>query len=453
MTDGFARLRSALSAPVDAASLAAFRALFGFALFFGIVRFVANGWVDTLLTRPSFHFKYSGFAWVPVLPPAGMYALYAVMAVGALAIAIGWRFRIAAAVFTVTFAWAELVDVTNYLNHYYLVVLLGVLMTFLPMHTTLSVDRGLAPATVPAWVLWLLRFQVAVVYFYAGLAKAGSDWLVHGQPLGIWLAARTETPVLGPLFALPWVPLAMSWAGFLFDTTIVGWLLWRRSRPIAYVVVVAFHLVTASLFQIGLFPVLMPIAATLFFAPDWPRKLFARLLPAAPVSAPVRAPSRLVLAVAAAWCVLQVAIPLRHFAYPGDVLWTEEGMRWSWKVMVRAKTGAVTFRVRDPQSGREWQVSPLEYLQPRQVKEMSSQPDLIVQLAKHIAGDFARRGRPGMEVRADALVSLNGRRAHPMIDPAVDLARVEHGLAPAAWILPTPVEPPLPSSPALAVAR
>ena len=125
---------------------------------------------------------------------------------------------------------------------------------------------------MPAWCIYLLRFQVAVVYVNAGLAKATADWLLHAQPLNIWLSARTDLPVVGPYLDLPAVAYAAAWAGFLFDTTIAFFLLWRRTRPFAYVVVLAFHVATHLLFpRIGMFPVIMVVAALVFFDPSWPR--------------------------------------------------------------------------------------------------------------------------------------------------------------------------------------
>ena len=103
--------------------------------------------------------------------------------------------------------------------------------------------RARAPreaSSVPALWLFAFRFQVGVVYFFAGMAKLQPDWLLHGQPLAIWLSSQTDLPLLGPLFAVPGAPLAMSWAGFLFDTTIVLWLSLRRTRPYAYALVVGF---------------------------------------------------------------------------------------------------------------------------------------------------------------------------------------------------------------------
>jgi hypothetical protein len=148
------------------------------------------------------------------------------------------------------------------------------------------------------------------------------------------------------------------------------------------------------------------------------------------------------LAVALVYCAVQAAMPLRYLAYDGSVLWHEQGMRWSWRVMAREKNGSVTYVVRDPRSGRTWHVSPRRYLTRLQEREMSGQPDLILQLAHHIAREFEQRAGGPVEVRVDAVVSLNGRRMRRLIDPDVDLAAIRDGVAPARWIAPSPGEPP-----------
>jgi hypothetical protein len=439
-TPAGARLAAALARPVDAASLRVFRAAFGLLLAVAAVRFMAAGWIDRLYGEPSFFFRYWGFAWVPVASVPVLYAVWAVIAASGLAIAAGVLYRPALVTFLLAFGYVQLLDVTNYLNHHVLVWLLAGLLLVVPL------GRG-GPPQLPAWMLYLLRFQVAVVYVFAGLAKLNADWLLGAQPLHLWLTARTELTVVGPWLASPVVAHAMSWAGFLYDTTIVAWLSWRPTRAAAYVVVLAFHAGTHVLFNIGIFPFVMTLAATLFFAPDWPRRLWARMArrPAtAPAPAPTRAPGRLGLALVAGYAAVQVLVPLRHHLYPGDVLWAEEGMRFAWKVMLREKHGSVTFHVRLA-DGREVQVSPRRYLSTRQEREMAAQPDLVLQLAHHIAADFRARGHGEVQVRAETLVSLNGRPARPMIDPARDLAREPDGLAPKDWILPGPAGPPKPA--------
>jgi hypothetical protein len=230
------RLEGALFRPVDSAWLAAFRGLFGLAMCVSMLRFIAYGWIDELFIKPDLHFKYWGFGWVEPLPPAGMYALFWALAALALMVAAGVLFRVSAFLFVAGFTYLQLIDVATYLNHYYLASLLGLLLAVSPAHRAFSIDALIArrsAATVPACWLALFRFQIAVVYTFAGLAKAHADWLLHAQPLRIWLGSRTDMPLLGPLFSHVWAAPLMSWAGFLFDTSIAWLLLVRRIRPFA----------------------------------------------------------------------------------------------------------------------------------------------------------------------------------------------------------------------------
>jgi len=393
----------------DGAWLAAFRILYGVALAVSMERFLAYGWVDTLLVSPRFRFHYWGFSWVEPLSRSAMHGLFVVLAGLAVAVAAGVAFRITSVLFALGLTYIQLVDVSTYLNHYYLAALLGWLLAASPAAQLWSVDawiarkrgRARAPRIAAAWHV-LFRVQVGVVYFFAALAKAQPDWLLHAQPLRMWLGASTDLPLLGPLFTVPFVPLAMSWLGFLFDLTIVAWLSWKRSRPWAYAVVVVFHALTRALFDIGMFPIIMSIAALVFFSPSWPRVLFRRApLPTSDDAAASGARLGILrgaaLAAGGLWCMIQLVAPLRAHLYGGDVLWHEQGMRFSWRVMVRAKGGAITFLVRDKATGRVEHVSPRAYLTAFQENEMASQPDLILQLAHHIE----REHGGGVEVRAE----------------------------------------------------
>jgi hypothetical protein len=438
---------------VDAAGLAAFRILFGLLMCAGLCRYLLSGWIPRFFGEPTFFFKYWGFSWVRPAPVWGMYLLFGALALLALFIALGLFYRASALLFTAGFTYTELIDVTNYLNHYYLVSLLGLCLCILPLHCCFSLDARRRPAlrssSVPAWALYLLRFQIGVVYVFAGVAKLQPDWLLYAQPLNLWFAARTETPLIGPWLGEVWVAYAASWAAAFYDLTIVFWLSFRRTRRFAFPILLAFHFATGVFFNIGMFPYIMTVAALVFFPPDWPRKLL-KLAPSPSLAqstwmAPLhrRWRRQLGVAIAAVYVAIQLALPLRHFAYPGDVLWNEDGMRWAWKVMVREKHGSVTYYVHVPKSGAEVQVPPTAYLTDRQEREMAGQPDLILQLAHHIAVDFAARGYGRVEVRARALVSLNGRPAVDMIDPERDLATVAEDLTPSDWVLSSPSTPPI----------
>jgi vitamin K-dependent gamma-carboxylase len=448
MTDRIrAWLGAAMLAERDAAGIAAFRVVFGLLGLVSAIRFLAYGWVEDFFVRPRFFFTYSFAPFVEPLGASGMRAVFWIVAISSTLVALGLFYRAALIVFFVAFSYIQLIDVTNYLNHYYLVSLLALLMAFMPLGQAYGLDglfRRRTRSTVPGWCYALLRFQVGVVYTYAGVAKLTEDWLYYAQPLDIWLASRTSLPVVGPLLAHPWAPHLMSWAGCAFDLTIVAWLLWRRTRPFAFAAVLVFHALTRHLFPIGMFPFIMVAGATAFFDPTWPRRLLRR--PALEVERVAPAPSRRLRAaslVFALYAVVQIAVPLRAFFYGGNVHWHEQGMRFSWRVMVREKNASVTYLVEDIETGRVLEVSPRRYLDARQQREFGTQPDLIVQLAHHIAKQRqAETGRP-VRVRAEVLVSLNGRRSALLIDPSIDLTAVEVGLAKAPFILPAPPgEPP-----------
>jgi vitamin K-dependent gamma-carboxylase len=442
---------AALFRPVDAAGLAAFRVLFGLLMLTSTLRFFFHGWIDDFFVAPQFHFKYWGFAWVKAWPAWGMYAHFGLLALLSALITVGLFHRVAIVLFFAGWSYVQLIDVTLYLNHYYLVSLVVLLLIFLPANATFSLDARLRPgarrATVPAIAVYALRFQMALVYTCAGLAKLQADWLMEAQPLRLWLASLTDLPILGPLLAAPGAAQVASWSGFLFDSSIAMFLSLRRTRPFAFAAVLIFHLLTGVFFPIGMFPAIMIVAATVFFSPSWPRRLRFRAAPASPDPPPILtphaprhllAPQGLALGGFALFFLLQTTLPFRHFLYGGNVLWHEQGMRFSWRVMVREKNGSLTYHVRAPATGRTWEVSPRDYLRDYQERDMSTQPDLIWQLAQHIGREFDGRGHGRVEVRAEAHVALNGRPSALLIDPHVDLRTVGDGLSPKAWVLPAP---------------
>ncbi len=261
--------------------LVVFRILFGLVVAFGALRFIAEGWIETLLVEPKFFFSFWGFEWIPRPNRIAAYALYGLISASAIAVSLGYRYRYALAVLFFSFTYAELLDATNYLNHYYLVILLTVLLFFIPANRAFSFDvytgRVSSQLEVPKWCRYMLLLQLALVYFFAGLAKVNSDWLLEAMPMAIWLPARAHYPILGQLFEQPWVAYAFSWAGCLYDLTIVGWLLWKPTRKWAYVAVIVFHLMTWALFNIGLFPLIMMTSTLLFFDPKTQETFMRRL--------------------------------------------------------------------------------------------------------------------------------------------------------------------------------
>jgi len=449
----FDRLAAHLAAPVDASGLAAFRFLYGALVALGSARFLDSGWPEKLYGAPSFFFRFALFEWIPPVDAASARVCYVAFIVLGIGIAVGLWHRLCAAAFVVLFSWVQLTDVTNYLNHYWLVILLGALLAIVPASETGSVDAaraGRRHGTVPRAAVVVLRAQVAFVYIFAAVAKVGPDWLAYGQPLGLWLPPRSSLPLIGPLLVVPWVSLVLSWCGFLYDATIVPLLLWRRSRVVAYALVVVFHGLTRAFFEIGMFPFIMMVATTLFFSPSWPRDLLRRRS-GEHVGEPAldRSSSKLfdraIAVLVIAFVALQLALPLRTFVLSDNVLWDETGMRWSWRVMVREKSGSLSYRASflDGDARRTVFVSPHDWLTWRQANEMIGQPDLILQLAHAIRDQLEGRGYSDVQVRADCTISLNGRPAALFIDPNVDLAKESGCLwCRPTWVMPAPTSSP-----------
>jgi len=361
-----------------------------------------------------------------------------VLGVLALAVMLGFAYRIAAPLLCVGFTYVFLLDEARYLNHFYLICLLAFILAVVPAHAAWSVDasRGRAPAA-RRWAVWLVRFQVGAPYFFGGLAKANADWL-NGEPLRSWLAEKGDLPLAGPLLRSDAAPFVFAYGGLVFDLCIVPLLLYRRTRPFAFVAACVFHLTNSQLFSIGVFPFLMIIATTIFFPPEWPRRFVNRVsgawsVPAARPCSLLRV--RLTTAALVGYAVIQLTVPLRHHFYPGDVSWTEEGHRFSWHMKLRDKSAAARFLATDPSSRETFEIDWRQDLATWQYEEMSIRPDMILQYAQHVSRRYAREhGRP-IEVRALVAASLNARAPRLLVDPTVDLSGQARRRRAADWIV------------------
>ena len=132
---------------------------------------------------------------------------------------------------------------------------------------------------------------------------------------------------------------------------------------------------------------------------------------------------------------IQLILPIRYLFYPGDLFWTEQGYRFSWRVMLMEKAGTAFFYVTDPETGNRGEVNNCDFLTPNQEKMMATQPDLILQYAHIIKEEVESRGLKNPIINAEVYVTLNGSRSKPFIDPEVDLTTLQDDFKPKDWIL------------------
>ncbi len=430
-----------------AATLAAFRILFGVLMLLGLVRFLSKGWVYKFYIEPNFHFKYYGFSWV-VSWGVYTYVLFFIAIISCVAIILGYKYRLAIILFFLSFTYIELIDKTTYLNHYYFISVLSFLLCFLPLNVTFSLDayyKNKSYRNVSKWTVDAIKVLIGIVYVYAGLAKLNSDWLLRAQPLKIWLSSKIDFPIIGKFMNDTWFHYLMSWSGAIYDLTIPFLLLVRKTRPFAFILVVIFHVFTRVLFPIGMFPYVMICVTLIFFSGEFHEKFLCILGNIIKLPSKVNdirdvylpKINRKIFLVVSIFLGIQLILPFRYVLYPDELFWTEEGYRFSWRVMLIEKAGYTSFRIVKYDTGDSFTVDNKQFLNAFQNKQMSTQPDFIIEYA-HFLGDHYKKElkNENIGVFVEGYISLNERLSKPYIDPRIDLLKVKDGFQHKTWILP-----------------
>ena len=443
-------IQSYINKTSDAAPLAVFRILFGLLMLISMIRFAANGWIEKLYIEPTFFFSYYGFGWVQ---PLGewTYLIFIICGASAIFVSLGYHYKMAIVTFFLSFTYIELMDKTTYLNHYYFISILSFLMIFLPAHAYYSVDArrnaSLRSSRVPSWTIDSIKLLLGIVYFYAGLAKLNSDWLFRAMPLEIWLPSKYSLPILGDLFQQSWTHYAFSWAGAIYDLTIPFLLLMKRTRLLAFALVVIFHVLTRILFPIGMFPYIMIASALIFFDANLHNAILQKISGWFSISksffdnAGVYSFSKSwikksTLMLVSIFFLMQLLIPFRYMLYPGELFWTEQGYRFSWRVMLMEKTGYANFKIVDTEKNQSFYVDNSLFLTPFQEKQMSIQPDFILEYAHHLEKHYQKEGIEDPEVYVESYVALNGRGSQPYVKSDIDLTEIKQSFKHRTWLYP-----------------
>ena len=431
--------------PIDIAPLIFFRVVVGFLITLELTGEVVTDYNSDFF-HPEFHFSYIFFEWLEPWPPFWMHLHFLFNILMGIFVTIGLFYRFSAILLFLGTSSAFLMEKSVYINHTYLYCLTAFLMIFLPANRAWSVDAKRNPeiirGSVPAWTVWILVFQISVVYFFAGLAKLNPDWFA-GVPLKYWLAPKSHYYIIGPILEQEWLPYVMSWGGAAFDTLVVPLMLWKRTRPYAFAVAVFFHLTNVSIFGIGTFPWYSIAMTALFFEPEKFRR-FPVLRKKLPSFQPINysislrpAYQKTVGVFLGLYVLVQIMIPARQYYYPtSNPSWTEEGHNFSWHMMLRGKTGSVSYTVKLPSEGKVWEVHPKSYLTDNQYKRMIGKPDMILELAQHIADEYRAKGHKDVEVYGTCVLYFNGRRGLPFVDTSVNLAAEKRGIRHYTWVLP-----------------
>lgn len=483
------KLNTYLFTRIDNSALIVFRVFFGFLITCEAWGALATGWVRRILVRPDFTFNFIGFDFLQTFPGPGpqMYGWFAIMGVFGVMIMFGFKYRVAIIGYAIMWSTVYFMQKTAYNNHYYLLMLLLWIMSILPAHRTFSLDarfrESIRDNTMPRWVTLFIILQLWIVYSYGSIAKIYPDWLDATVPQ-ILMKGRADYAIVGDLLQERWVHWVISYVGILFDGLIIPLLLWKRTRKWAFFISIFFHLFNSVVFQIGIFPYMSLAFTVFFFRPEVIRAFFfknypfKRFLQFLIKRTPQKLKDKIVLAdnyleskwktsyyskgvssqkeaivskkemilpkynnallsIVTVYFIVQIALPLRQHFISDNVLWTEEGHRLSWRMMLRSKGGTVSFTMEDKETGKKRSLKYKDYLTKNQQRNIRSKPDIIWQFAQHVKREQAALGKD-VAIYAKCRVRVNGRKSKSLIDPEVDLTAVswdwfEHN----SWVLPS----------------
>jgi hypothetical protein len=426
--------------PVDNIQLVAFRAVYGFFLLAEAWGAIITGWVQRVFVEPKFTFPFMAFDFLQPLEGNGMIAYYLVMGLFALLVMLGWYYRQAIIAYSLLWAGVYFMQKSSYNNHYYLMLLFNFLFCLVQANSSLSLDvkrKRLEPSDYcPQWNVWIFKAMILLVYFYSAVAKMYPAW-VNAVPVKIWFTNKADYFLLGPLLQEEAFQYFVAWGGIAFDLLIGPALLWRKTRTYAFIASLFFHLFNSIVFQVGVFPYLGISFALFFFEPSLLRKRLK--LPTIPeLKTGVQWTSRRkgIAVLLSAFLLLQILLPLRHWYFPGDVNWTEEGHRLSWHMMLRVKRGTVQLKLVDHVSDRTEWIPLNEHLSPKQARLIATRPDLLWQFIQYLKDYYREKGRSNFSIYAEGAVSLNDAPVRALYDPGYDLVKAEwSAFKTSEWVL------------------
>lgn len=379
-------------------------------------------YITVILPQSEYFITYDYFGWVKLMSPENVASLFLALKLAALFFILGVFYRIASIVMFLGWTYIFLLDAGHYNNHYYLYALVLFIMIFLQANkwgTITQLFTKKAIVSIPLWNIWMLRFQMVVVYFYGGIAKINSDWL-NGYPMRYWLGDKTTSPFWNELLTSEVSVYLFSYFGLFFDLSIGFLLLYKKTRKWALIPLVLFHISNHFLWNIGTFPY-FSLAATIVFFPANDVAKWFKLKAVPAISEVTRKKSKLVVSFLVVFVLFQTLFPLRHFFYKGPASWNGYGDAFSWRMMLTTKVSASKFKIKIPSQNIEGYVDLNKYVNQSQIKRFLAKPEHVWKFALHLGQTMKDNGAKDVEIYSFLWKSVNGREYQLLIDTNVNL--------------------------------
>jgi len=416
-----------LNKPSSAYPLAVFRIFFGFLLCLDVCRIYKIKLIDSFYPRGVvFHYDLN----LPLVGQSVFNLILLLLFLATVGITLGVFYKWCMGLFVLLFSYFFFLDMTLYNNHLYLIILIGCLMTFMPADAVLSLNKKTPQKIIAYWPYFILKFQIILVYLFGGISKLNPFWLdLH--PAKELLLAKANASGLEFLQTVI-MQNVVAYGGLFFDLFIGFLLLYSRTRYFAFIMVVAFNILNAYLFNdIYIFPFFM-IGTLVLFADE--KHVENYLKPFGFIRKNIKKEPKVLKEfkmkntfkyLLFAYMIFQCVVPLRHLFIPGYTDWTGDAHFFSWRMKIQHRDiKEMQFAIFDTDNKVIHKIEPNKLLFPDEIVLMANSPQMIVLFAEYLKDEIApKNGIANCEIKSKIKVSFNGLEPCYIFDPDVDLIK------------------------------
>ncbi len=437
-----AQIQIWLNGPISGKRLSLFRVIFGVFMAYEMLDYLKIKLVETGFLQPGTLFNFSPFQFLDPLPAGVFKGLLMLMLVATIMITIGFQTKKASLFFAVAYMYIILLERAYYNNHIYLFALLAFILSIIDTDQHFSVSKkisGKAISWVPRWHLFLLQWQIVIVYFFGGIAKLSPDWLIEMEPIK---SARANIPegVWYSFIKQDWGLQFFIYGGLVLDLLMSLCLFHKKLKWIAIPGIILFNFMNSKIFNdIGIFPYLMLFALLMFVTTDEIRKVFPSLYVSDPSawSKQASTPSWL-KNIVIVYVIFQMLMPLRGHLFSKNMDWTgiHQSFSWRMKIMTR-EIKEMQWVVVNGDTNESIPITHGQMINNLQIETIARSGEAVLEFAKYIKSEAIKRKIPNPQVHAKIMISFNGRPAQLYVKPEIDLASPTFNMSNTEkWLMP-----------------
>lgn len=438
--------------PIDVSVLAIFRIFFGMFMVYQMIYYYQIDYTFQFIYGPEVLFPYQGLEFLEPFSLGILQTIHAGLLISAILITLGFLYRYAMIFFFIGFFYFSFVDKTLYNNHIYLIALIAFVMIFMDADKKYSLrakfSKKKLSTLIPAWQQYILTFLISIVYFFGGITKMSANWL--DSNLVSYTIDQAQSSILTNLFPKETLVVLIKYGGLVFDLSIAFLLLYKKTRKLGVLLVVIFSYTNNSILfdDIGIFPFFMICATILFFdsakVGRYVDNIFSKKSAEDAAETPIETSQqkqpkfrKLALICIAIFVLFQLLFPFRHFLFTSNPEWTGVAQRFSWRMKMQSRNVTqFSMSLVDRETSQKYNLDGTTFVTKNQFMHMPEDPYTFVHLAKYISKKlYIERGLINPIIKAELMVEFNGMPAQYMLDPRIDLTKVdENKLAAHPWI-------------------